>query len=66
MKSDQELQQEWLRDHPVQRVKMRKPRSHQIQLSGRAVKGIRKIYSEVLRDHKDSFDPTGEQGETVK
>lgn len=59
MKSDKELVEEFLRDHPVQRVKVRRRKST-LQFRSVAVKGIRRGYRELLRDHRDSYDPQPE------
>jgi hypothetical protein len=59
MKTDEELVQEYLRDHPVKRIPARKRKSTQVQFSGRAVKGIRKAYIEILKDHRFDDSPEG-------
>lgn len=64
MKSNQQLIEEFLRDHQILKIPAKRHRSSPVQFQSRQQRGVRKRYNEVLKDHRDSFDPVEQKEES--
>jgi hypothetical protein len=55
MKTDKELVQEYLSTHEVKRIPARRNRPSRVQFRGHQSRGVKRLFAEILRDHR--LDP---------